>query len=104
MAPWRFPWSVIATAGICNSFAFFISSFIRTAPSRKEYSVWRWRWTKESEDIRPHYNHAASEAVKSTRERAKRISHKGHKGSQRPPDFVDLCARCVSLIPATAKE
>ncbi len=35
MAPNMLPWSVIATAGIPNAFAFFINSLMRTAPSSK---------------------------------------------------------------------
>src|SRR5688572_4949685 len=42
------PWSVIASAGICSSAALAMSPSTRLAPSSIEYSVWVWRWTKES--------------------------------------------------------
>src|SRR6516164_1650391 len=41
----------MATAGMPYSRAFAIRSGMRTAPSRSEYSVCKWRCTKESEDI-----------------------------------------------------
>src|ERR1700730_5920579 len=40
------PWSVSATAGIPRSAALRTSRLTRPAPSRREYSVWLWRWTK----------------------------------------------------------
>src|SRR5256885_5647746 len=40
-----FPCSVTATAGIFSLTASSSSSSMRHAPSRSEYSVWRWRWT-----------------------------------------------------------
>src|SRR6478752_634247 len=46
-AAWRFPWSVMASAGCSNSWARRIRSSIRFAPSRREYSEWQWRWTKD---------------------------------------------------------
>ena len=39
----------MATAGILSFATFFISSGMRMAPSRKEFSVCRWRWAKESD-------------------------------------------------------
>src|SRR4051812_38306801 len=49
MAPNRLPWSVTATAGMPNSTARLARSSVRIIPSSKEYSVWRWRWTNESD-------------------------------------------------------
>src|SRR5437867_3644033 len=45
------PWSVMASAGrfICLHAA--IRSLMRQAPSRSEYSVWTWRWTKRGAAI-----------------------------------------------------
>src|SRR5271169_5558176 len=51
-APNMFPWSVTATASIPVAFTCLIRSLSRFAPSRREYWVWRCRWTK-SPDIRP---------------------------------------------------
>src|SRR6266436_6210701 len=44
----------MATAGMPYSTAFAIRSGMRIAPSRSEYSVCKWRCTKESEDIGPY--------------------------------------------------
>ena len=45
-APASEPWSVRLTAGISSSAARLARSGIRHAPSRIEYSLWTWRWTK----------------------------------------------------------
>src|SRR5271169_4957697 len=50
-APNMFPWSVTATASMPEAFTCLIRSLSRFAPSRREYCVWRCRWTK-SPDIR----------------------------------------------------
>src|SRR5512141_664711 len=50
-APNMFPWSVTATASMPDAFTCLIRSLSRFAPSRREYWVWRCRWTK-SPDIR----------------------------------------------------
>src|ERR1700693_1597388 len=42
------PWSVTATAGISSSRIRRHSSPSLLAPSRSEYCVWRWRWTKSA--------------------------------------------------------
>jgi hypothetical protein len=47
MAPNMLPWSVTATLVIPFSFTVLMRSFIRIAPSRSEYRVWRWRWVKD---------------------------------------------------------
>lgn len=47
-APNMLPWSVIATAGMRCSTAASMSGLTRAAPSSMEYSLWTWRWTKES--------------------------------------------------------
>jgi hypothetical protein len=41
------PWSVTATLVIPFSFTVLMRSFIRMAPSRREYRVCRWRWVKD---------------------------------------------------------
>src|ERR1019366_131889 len=48
----RLPWSVMATAGIFCSATTSMSWVISQAPSRREESVWQWRWTKGLSDIR----------------------------------------------------
>src|ERR671937_477186 len=40
------PWSVRPMAGISSSAARWTMAGMRLAPSRSEYSVWLWRWTK----------------------------------------------------------
>src|SRR5262245_38217628 len=45
------PWSVSASAGICNTAAFANSSSIRDAPSSSENSLCVWRWTKPSRTL-----------------------------------------------------
>src|SRR6476661_7936888 len=37
----------MASAGCSSSSARAIRSSIRLAPSRREYSEWQWRWTKD---------------------------------------------------------
>src|SRR3990170_1968818 len=45
-APKRLPWSVSPTAGMPSSRARWKSGSILIAPSRSEYWLCRWRWTK----------------------------------------------------------
>src|SRR6185295_6701557 len=46
MAPKRFPWSVMARAGMPRLAACSTISSSFCAPSRSEYCEWLWRWTK----------------------------------------------------------
>src|SRR5262245_39804247 len=46
MAPNRLPWSVSATAGMPSCAARSKSGSSLIAPSRSEYWLCRWRWTK----------------------------------------------------------
>src|SRR5476651_2046574 len=47
------PWSVMPTAGCPSAAAAATTSPIRDAPSSIEYSVWRCRWTNESDRAPP---------------------------------------------------
>ena len=47
------PWSVMPSAGWRSAAAAAMSSSSRDAPSSIEYSVWVWRWTKESATAPP---------------------------------------------------
>src|ERR1022692_2208658 len=101
-----FPWSVTATASIPDAFTCLIRSFSRFAPSRREYCVCRWRWTK-SPDIRPAivafaqmaFRKSSGDSVSSTM-MSRQIRYRQHLFASAPVPVPVVVDDTSSLAPA----